>query len=284
MALLPPAYLDAVVALGSPISNGEIKYKATGFLYGYPIEGSDGQYRIFLITNRHVFENLDMLKVRFNRPMGSDSKIYDLDLIKSDGSAIWTGHSDSNCDVAVIPILAGLLGKDGIEFKWFSENNILTLEQAKELRVSEGDGVFVLGFPLGQPGEKRSYVIVRQGTIARIRDWIGEDSRTILIDSSIFPGNSGGPVITRPENFAIEGTKHNNQALLIGMVSAYIPYEDIAISSQTGKPRVIFQENSGLAVVVPADVIHEAVEIASKKINIVETPQQSASTPEVQSE
>ena len=242
-ALLPPAYLDAVVALGIPASNGSIQYKATGFLYGHPVGESGGEYRIFLITNRHVVEHIDMLKARFNRPMGSDSKIYDVPLRGNDGSMLWTGHPSS--DVAAVLISPKQLEKDGIKFTWIPGDRQLDLEQARELQISEGDGIFVLGFPLGLAGEKRNYTIVRQGCIARIRDWLGGNSRTILIDATVFPGNSGGPVVTKPEIASIKGTKFNNSSRLIGMISRYLPYEDVAISAQTRKPRIIFQENSG---------------------------------------
>ena len=267
MALLPPFCLDAVIALGTLTPDGSMQYKATGFLYGHPIGESDGQaqYSIFLVTNRHVIEGVDKLQARLNRPMGSESKIYNVPLTTPDGSTLWTLHPDSNCDVAVIPISIQLLEDDGIEFRWFAGDKQLNLTQAKEIEVSEGDGVFVLGFPLGIAGQERNFTIVRQGMLARVRDWLEGISRTILIDASIFPGNSGGPVITKPESVAIRGTKNNSRAQLIGMVSSYLPYDDIAVSPQTGKPRVIFQENSGLANVVPIDVIQETIEIAAEK-------------------
>lgn len=265
-ALLPPAYLDAVVALGIPASNGSIQYKATGFLYGHPVGDPGGEYRIFLITNRHVVEHIDMLKARFNRPMGSDSKIYDVPLRGNDGSMLWTGHPSS--DVAAVLISPKQLEKDGIKFTWIPGDRQLDLEQARELQISEGDGIFVLGFPLGLAGKKRNYTIVRQGCIARIRDWLGGNSRTILIDATVFPGNSGGPVVTKPEIASIKGTKFNNRSRLIGMISRYLPYEDVAISAQTRKPRIIFQENSGLATVVPVDVIQETVDLAVKKLRL----------------
>ena len=278
MPLLPPEYLNTVVALGIPTADGSIRYTATGFLYGYPVGDSD-QHRLFLVTNRHVFEGHTTLKARLNRPGGSDSQTYEVALIR-DGEVLWTVHS--TCDIAVIGINAKLLEESNIDFKWFPADNQPTLEQANELELSEGDSVFILGFPLGMAGETRNYTIVRQGGIARIRDWLGGTSRTILIDASVFPGNSGGPVITKPENFSIEGTKHNNQALLIGMVSSYVPYEDVAVSQQTGRPRVVFQENSGLAEVVPIDVIHETVKAANEKV--VAAREDSVTEPEVEPE
>ena len=50
------------------------------------------------------------------------------------------------------------------------------------------------------------------------------------------------------------------------MVSAYLPYREIAISTQTDRPRMIFEENSGLGVVVPHDLIHETVKAAVDKL------------------
>ena len=46
------------------------------------------------------------------------------------------------------------------------------------------------------------------------------------------------------------------------MIAAYMPYQEIAVSEQTGRRRMIFEENSGLGIVVPHDVIYETVEIA----------------------
>ena len=50
------------------------------------------------------------------------------------------------------------------------------------------------------------------------------------------------------------------------MVSAYIPYREIAVSTQTDRPRMIFEENSGLGVVVPYDLILETVKSAVDKL------------------
>jgi hypothetical protein len=108
-------------------------------------------------------------------------------------------------------------------------------------------------------GAQKNYVIVRQGCIARISDMIDGTSASFLLDAFIFPGNSGGPVILKPEMTAIGGTKAQANAFLIGIVRAYQPYSDIAVSQQTKQPRVIFQENSGLAEVLPIDYVDEAI-------------------------
>ena len=50
-----------------------------------------------------------------------------------------------------------------------------------------------------------------------------------------------------------------DRVYLIGVVHAYLPYSDIALSQQTGQIRMISQENSGLAEVLPVDYINEAI-------------------------
>ncbi len=276
MALIPPSFLNTVVALGSPSQDEDIQYTATGFLYGFPNGKTDrnsvSQYWIYLVTNRHVFqkafERNTGLLARFNRPMGAGANLYPLPLRRPDRSVSWTVHPNSDVDVAVLRINPNKLKQDGIEFAWFpSDKHTFTLDQARTSGISEGDGVFILGFPLGQAGDERNYAIVRQGIIARAQDWLKGDSRTFLIDASIFPGNSGGPVLLKPEITFIQGTKSNNRCGLIGMVSNYLPYQEIAVSTQTGRPRMIFEENSGLGRVVPHDLIQETVKIATDQLD-----------------
>lgn len=59
------------------------------------------------------------------------------------------------------------------------------------------------------------------------------------------------------------------RAALIGIVKSYIPFQDVAISQQTKRPRVIFEENSGLANVETVDKILETIEADEIKKNAV---------------
>ena len=271
MAWIPPAFLNSTVALGVQSQDQGIQYTGTAFMYGYPTGTSDVNglptHWPFLVTNRHVFtkarDRRTVLHARFNRPVDVASPIYSLPLDEPDGPAFWTVHQEA--DVAVLPLNSDHLRTEGIEFFFFSPDHAFTVDQARAVDMSEGDGVFVLGFPLGEAGDERNYAIVRQGIIARVRDWMSGKVDTFLIDASIFPGNSGGPVLLKPELTSVGGTKRNDRCGLIGMVASYLPYQEIAVSTQTDRPRMIFEENSGLGVVVPFDVIHETVEAAVSK-------------------
>jgi hypothetical protein len=100
---------------------------------------------------------------------------------------------------------------------------------------------------------------VRGGIIARIEDLLYYGGESFLIDSFVFPGNSGGPVLLKPESFSIPGTLNHPGSYLIGVVDAYQPYREPAVSPQTQETRVIFEENSGLAAILPIDYVIDTI-------------------------
>lgn len=264
MALIPPFVMDCVVAIGAQKKDEKVDWFATGFLYGYYIEPGPKEgmkrYRSYLVSNRHVFDGLQEIKMRCNPKSGEPAQSISLRLVNDDGSLRWLTSPDPEIDVAVVALNVQQLMDSGLQVKVFQgDEHAAPVEKLVEIGTSEGDFVYVLGFPMGIVGGARNVVIVRGGTIARIRDTLEDASRTFLVDAAIFPGNSGGPVVSKPENVAIEGTKEQDRAYLIGIVRSYVPYRDVAISTQTGLPRVVFEENSNLAEVHPVDCIEEAI-------------------------
>jgi hypothetical protein len=281
-SLIPPTFLDCVVALGRKVMNPathQVQWtpEASGFLYGEfvsKVDETHSTYQVFLVTNRHVIEDhaaatSDPLSVRFNLNSPGSAREYDVPLHDERGRPTWHFHPNPSIDIAVVPINGAFLMAEGAKFKHFeSDSDLLTRAKAKELGLSEGDGVYVLGFPMGLTGQREDYVIVRQGAIARVRDTLESPAiSSFLIDSFIFPGNSGGPVVLRPEISSIAGSKPAIQkAYLWGVVKGYLPYTDAAVSPQTKHLRVTFEENSGLAEVIPADYIEETIADYTKSI------------------
>lgn len=256
--LIPPFVLNSVVSIlvGEPIEKR--RCLGSGFLYGSHVE--DTRYRVFLITCRHVLEGQKQVYLRFNpQEKGVPARDYPLNLEKG-GQQMWISHPNNEIDVTVANVNLSILRQHSMQVHYFqSDKHVANIDKLNELGISEGDFIYVLGFPMNIIGAQRNFAIARSGIIARIRDVLSGNSKEYLIDSLIFPGNSGGPVITKPELVRLEGTKSNPRSCLIGMVKSYIPYRDIAISRQTGRPRVIFEDNSGLASVHPVDVIQETI-------------------------
>jgi S1-C subfamily serine protease len=264
MALIPSHFLSCVVALGTEDENGERDWLASGFFYGL-FQGSVGDaktYRIVLVTNRHVVEDLETLWVRVDAKAPNPPEEYQVPLNNADGSQRWYGHPNPEIDVAIVPINFQEFMDRELSVRFFgSEINALRVPEMSKAGLSEGDSVYVLGFPMGLVGTQQNFVVSRHGTIARIRDLIAGDTNYFLIDAGVFPGNSGGPVISKPEVVSIAGTTPVGMAYVIGIVTGYLTYEETAISEQTGDVRVIFQENSGLVEVHPIDHVEELIRV-----------------------
>lgn len=263
MALIPPFFLDCVVAFGKKNPDGTVNWFGSGFLFGKFVEqigDNEKKYETYCVTNKHVLQNQDQIVLRFNSKDNTLSKDYDISLINGN-EAIWIGHQNPNIDVAVFAVNTQILDEENMQYAFFtSDSNVFKKDDLLSVEASEGDFIYVLGFPLGIVDASKKHVILRSGVIARVRDLLEGHSSNFIIDASVFPGNSGGPVILKPEFLGIEGTKINSRAALIGIVKSYIPYQDIAISPQTNRPRIVFEENSGLAYVEPVDYIFETIE------------------------
>jgi hypothetical protein len=275
-ALIPPNFTDAVVALGSmhlrlipgqPCST-QWSTEGTGFLYGFLVHNdpdpSKRNYEVYLVTNRHVIEehvagqlaakaqhaqtlpgcpappppDETLISMRLN-PLNSSSEGKQIQLPIKD----WFYHSDKDIDVAAVAMNADLLKREGLLGLFFANDEFVANKQKlQSLGVSAGDGVFVLGFPMNLAGVQRNYVIVRQRCIARISDMLDGSSASYLLDAFIFPGNSGSPVILKPDISSISGTNAQIRTYLIGFVRSYQPYIDMAISPQTKHARITFEE------------------------------------------
>lgn len=116
-----------------------------------------------------------------------------------------------------------------------------------------GSNTFILGFPMGLISDKYSMAIARRAMVA----WVDEND--ILLDGLVFHGNSGSPAVYVPQTFqgAFATGGYLNAVRLIGLVTTYFPYTDVAVSSKSGRPRMIIEENSGLTKVIASDVILE---------------------------
>jgi S1-C subfamily serine protease len=290
MALIPPAYLNSVVSIGLEKKNEKdepvFRSIATGFLVGKPIgeKNDKGQqsFRLFVVTNRHVFYNdknkqfVKEVLLRFNTT-DNKSHHFKVNLFNKEDKPIWSMHKNEKVDLAVLPINAGAIKDAKIDFYFFRENDLFFAKDFGTKNVSTGDGLFVLGFPMSISGKAKNFVIVRQGIIARVDEEVLEEG-FYYIDASAYPGNSGGPVIIKPEVVAIEGTKSNSSAGLIGVISSGETYSDVAISQQTGEAKVIFTEQTGLVRIVPVEFIYEIIDEIIKSSSPQEAEVKNASS------
>jgi hypothetical protein len=282
MASIPPFFTDAVVAIGYEQQNGQVVWGASGFFYFHTLRGDQG--RVYLVTNKHVLEGNDKVLLRINPKAMGTPKGYVLNLVnQSTGQKLWHGHRIKKVDVAVIPVNFNLFKAEDMQVSYFHDvKHTLTTQEMERDGQSDGDSVYALGFPVSLVGDKSNSVIVRSGTIARIRDTFKSPTEPFLVDTTVFPGNSGGPVVNRPEFVAIAGTKTIDKASLIGIVASYVPYRDFAVSRQTQNLRVVFEENSGLSNVFSVNCIKTAIRSfergLKKKVQLAEPKKSEKAT------
>lgn len=235
-----------VVFLGNINEKGEYCPHATGFLVNIQgithlitakhvvIEHKDGKF-----TDRFIDNGLFAY---FNTVDGK-IEARSIDDIKRDSGITWIFHKDADIDIAVIPFPL-IKGKDDV--KTIPDNMFWSTDRLFELY-----DVFYLSYQPGIRLEERIFPITRVGIISLVND-----DKTFYIDAFAFPGNSGSPVFIKPfpinfnkESFSITGELPLSDCKFVGVIGGYIPYQEYAVSTQTGCPRVLFEENTGLSKV-----------------------------------
>lgn len=199
---------------------------------------------LFVVTCKHVVKNLPNAYLSFH-VKGTNSTI---PVAIGSENFHFVFHENTAIDIAVsaIPTISGAeLDIDAIGFDLFLSSD----------SIFEGEEVLFLGFPM-RIGSNSFVPVCREGIIALAK----ETDHSFLIEGTAFPGNSGGPIFLRP---VIYDFRTNSIGLtkpyFIGLVSQYIPYRETAISIQTGRPRIHFEENSGLIRVVPSEYVREMI-------------------------
>lgn len=194
----------------------------TGFIISDSLLGN------LLVTCKHVVQDtqgnyVDSIFVRRNKFLPSKEAISDTSKfvvrLKIDGLQYLAEHPNPNVDLVMIPLLTRnttLLPQERL-LRWYSRT-VLSKEEMKVIRLSEGTDVEVIGFSLGLPQTISHYHFSRFGKIGLytsnefpiLIDNKLRIANFILLDMTVRPGDSGSPVIAH-----IGG-----QSYLIGFLAA----------------------------------------------------------------
>ena len=182
--------IHATVQLEQPLGDGT-RTVGTGFLIDAP--GPDGKPRTVLVTANHVFDKMPGrdARVGYRVENADGSWSYAPTTIKirdKAGHELWTHHPSR--DVAAISITAPpAFAKAAIPENWLAEDATFN-----KLEVGAGDEMMALGFPRGLAANQAGFPILRSGKVASYPIAPSKIFPTFLLDFSVFPGNSGGPV------------------------------------------------------------------------------------------
>ena len=221
----------------------------------------------FLVTAKHMIRQstpdhkpgpyAKNVTVVFNNiaPRGASGELRDqwnTDIIDSRGDLRWfVDTSDPVADVALrnVSIDANIVDFKTIPQDWFATKSFVS-----EKHISENDEVLFSGLFTAFSGSKRNYPVVRHGHLALLpgedvpvdNDKPDKETQIYMAEVTSFGGNSGSPVFLRlggvreSVDVRLEGYDYH----LLGVMSGYYP------DAET-------RQNSGIALVVPADKISD---------------------------
>lgn len=187
---LTVALINATVQLDQPAGAGT-RTVGTGFLVQAP--RPDGTPRVVLVTAAHVLDRMASQEARigWRTALSDGSWRFDPEplLIRgADDAPLWTRHPER--DIAVMEITApDAFAQAAIPLGWLADQNSFEAYQ-----VGPGDELLSLGFPRGLSANRAGFPILRVGRVASYPLSPVSAFPTFLLDFSVFPGNSGGPV------------------------------------------------------------------------------------------
>ncbi len=154
----------------------------------------------WLVTAKHVFldqtEGWDPAHLQIRFSWLDDQPVHEhfgvRITLKQRGRRRWLAHPDPAVDLACLPLTIppDQVGRTRVP-------TVTTDDFAAAKDIYEGAPVVVLGYPGAVGPHFWTRAIVRQGIIS----WVSPtkpQSTPFLIDSNVFPGNSGGPVFKLP--------------------------------------------------------------------------------------
>ncbi|WP_293675751.1 serine protease [uncultured Phenylobacterium sp.] len=254
--------IQATVQLEQPLGDGT-RTVGTGFLISAP--GPDGRPRTVLITANHVFQKMPgasaRIGYRISNADGSWSYSPQALKIREGGRQLWTQHPSR--DVAAITIKAPPeFAKAALPQAYLAADD--TFDTYK---VNAGDEMMALGFPRGLSANAAGFPILRSGRVASYPLGPAKIFPTFLLDFSVFPGNSGGPV------FMSRGAK--TQPVVN---TADAPAQDAGFIAGLLTQQVeLNNERLEIGIVTHAKYIHETIALLENPL----APSTVAQTPEL---
>lgn len=256
MSMICEKYLNSVVSIGIHDSNNTLIWIGTGFFVYKSINEEGTQGIPFLVTNKHVVNGLNQIYIKMKNLKTSK---FEEQILYLENNVSLFFDEDPNVDLAIIKLDGNFINQNNLKFDGFDiyKEAFATDELIKD-GANQGNLIYTLGFPLSLVNINQT-PLCRLGCLSRMDLDELNERKAILCDIQNFPGQSGSPVIIRPDIVGIVDTKVFNQSVLIGVIKGYIPYQEKLVSTQTNRLIEIREENSGIAEVIPVEFIRKII-------------------------
>ena len=251
--------------------HGEMKPAGTAGWFAYPLPGFEGRQTGpgLLMTAQHVIAGIRMAST-------DDGKVHirvntverGTKFIKSE-LGDWY-QPDRAIDVSILTAASDLLVSDNsLEFgAWFLGQNVARAETILTEGIGIGDEAFIVGLFHRHAGRDRNEPIVRVGNIASMPNAPvplggGREAHAILIEARSIGGLSGSPVFvhmgySRWSEGAVMQSGTPTPFLFLGVIHGHwnAAADEVDAASGVNENEPL---NTGIAVVVPAEVIMSRV-------------------------
>jgi len=230
----------------------------TGFLT--KIDGDDA--RVMLTTNEHLVDGASelYLTVPIGRTSNAAATLLSFSVPFSRDSAQQT-YIPHQMDLALIIIDKASMKSSANDSTTAHFSSLPYSYYATLDNLFAGQAVVFSGYPLGLTVHG-GRALLRTGSIA------GVDTAQdiIYLDADAFGGSSGSPVfIDFGSQANVQFFKTHNQ-MLVGMVTGYV-FEKKPLTTESGPLPIEQKENTGIAIVIPAETIREEAELFLHKLH-----------------
>jgi len=181
--------IKATVQLEQPLGDGS-RTVGTGFLISDPTP--DGKPRVILVTAAHVFEKMPSVSAKIGYRIEGDGGVWRFDpetlKIRDGDHPLWVKHPTRDVAAMVVEAPPEFV-KAAIPLNYLAQDDTFN-----KYNLGPGDEMMALGFPRGLSANPAGFPILRSGRVASYPLAPATNFPTFLMDFSVFPGNSGGPV------------------------------------------------------------------------------------------
>ena len=191
---LATAIFEATVKIEQVSSDGG-RAVATGFLVSDMTP--DGRPRVTLITAGHVLRDMPRQSVSMgfriqDAQSNWSARPQSVAIRSADGQPLWVAHPTR--DVAALV----MENRRDLDERAIPIRHLAVTTTFLEARVEPGFEMLALGYPRGLSANAAGFPILRAGKFASYPVGPSDQNPTFLMDFSVFPGNSGGPVYVLP--------------------------------------------------------------------------------------
>ena len=261
-------YLDTVVTVVCP--DGESQQRlGTGFFCRSTHWHNAARQLLFLVTSGHVVgSDPERVGVIF-QPRAGDQLLAD-SLTGRIGPGPSTWFVDRSNDLAALLLDPERLPEDQVRYRSFDvETDLLSLRQLRQRQIAEGDEALVVGFPEPTYESGREYPAVRLATIAAVPNR-ARPEWPLMAEGTALPGDSGSPIIVKPERDSRISQRAGAGGKLIGVLEGAGRPATVTRSDDDGNP-IEVEQRPGIIRVVPADALHDLINYAVGNTILAET-------------